>query len=289
MPRRRRSDAPGAFHHIYVRGIERRDLFLDDLDRRVYLDWLARAIPEAGASCHAWALLCNHAHLLLRTGHQPTSAVMHRVGTGYGLHFNRRYGRDGYVFQGRYGARSITGDGDCVTVLRYVHRNPIEAGVVADVEALARYPWSGHAPLMGSQPVPAFQAASEVLRLFDPDPRAARARLVEWMGERDRLEAPIDDADLESLIASVCAEIGVNELDVRSGRRSRAANLARLLIARRATRELGIGTAPVARALGITRQALWKRLGDAGTGRQVDTNARHQVDVTPAGRGGRSG
>ena len=102
MPRKARIDAPGALHHIIVRGIERRKIFKDDADRINLLDQLWKVLSETGTKCFAWALIPNHFHLLLRTGACPLSTVMRRLLTGHAMNFNCRHRRSGQLFQNRY-------------------------------------------------------------------------------------------------------------------------------------------------------------------------------------------
>ena len=73
MPRRARIDAPGALHHIIIRGIERRKIFRSDYDRKNFVSRLSKLIPETQTDCFAWELIPNHAHLLFRTGTMPIS------------------------------------------------------------------------------------------------------------------------------------------------------------------------------------------------------------------------
>jgi len=102
MPRKARIDAAGALHHIIVRGIERRKIFWDDADRDAFVNRLGQVLKETQTDCFAWALIPNHAHLLLRTGLTPISGVMRRLLTGYAVQCNRRHGRHGHLFQNRY-------------------------------------------------------------------------------------------------------------------------------------------------------------------------------------------
>ncbi|MDJ0818374.1 MAG: transposase [Desulfobacterales bacterium] len=102
MPRKARIDAPGALHHIIVRGINRRKIFLDDTDRDDFLDRLGDILSDSETPCFAWALMTNHLHLLLRTGTAPIATVMRRLLTGYAVSFNRRHRRHGHLFQNRY-------------------------------------------------------------------------------------------------------------------------------------------------------------------------------------------
>jgi REP element-mobilizing transposase RayT len=88
MPRRARLDAAGILHHVIIRGIERKKIFLDDNDQTDFLDRCAAILPNATTSCYAFALLPNHVHLLLRTGKTPLSTVMARLLTGYAVRYN---------------------------------------------------------------------------------------------------------------------------------------------------------------------------------------------------------
>lgn len=151
MPRRARIDAPGAVHHIIVRGIERKHIFRDEADRRDFLDRLARILGESATPCYAWTLMPNHVHLLLRSGSVPIPAVMGRLLTGYAVTFNRRYRRHGPLFQNRYKSVLCQEDLYLLELVRYIHLNPLRAGLLNDLEALDTYPYCGHSALMGYQ------------------------------------------------------------------------------------------------------------------------------------------
>jgi REP element-mobilizing transposase RayT len=94
MPRQSRIDAPGALHHIIVRGIERKRIFVDDKDREDFLERMSALLQETRTLCYAWALMTNHVHLLLRSGASPLSSVMRRLLTGYAVRFNSEGNRD---------------------------------------------------------------------------------------------------------------------------------------------------------------------------------------------------
>ena len=102
MPRKARIDTPGALHYIIVRGIERRSIFYDDLDRENFIERFGIVLTESDTPCFAWALIPNHFHLLLKTGTTPMATVMRRLLTGYAVNFNRRHRRHGQLFQNRY-------------------------------------------------------------------------------------------------------------------------------------------------------------------------------------------
>jgi REP element-mobilizing transposase RayT len=150
MPRQSRIDAPGAFHHVIGRGINRQKIFLDDDDRRNFLDRLATLLTDSGIRCLAWAMLDNHFHLLLRTGTGSVSTLMRRLLTGYAVSHNRRYNRSGHLFQNRYKSILCQEDPYLLELVRYIHLNPLRAGMVSDMNQLDAYPFSGHGVLMGN-------------------------------------------------------------------------------------------------------------------------------------------
>ena len=151
MPRQSRLDAPGALHHIIVRGIERCDIFADDRDRYDFIDRLGAIIEETDTGCFAWALIPNHFHLLLRTGSAPIATVMRRLLTGHATRFNRRHRRNGHLFQNRYKSILCQEDSYCLELVRYIHLNPLRAKLAEDMDALGKYPFSGHSVIMGKE------------------------------------------------------------------------------------------------------------------------------------------
>lgn len=174
MPRGPRLDAPGVLHHVMVRGIERRAIFRDDEDRTDFVTRLA-VVAEAGAlTIYAWSLLPNHAHLLVRTGNRALARSMRSLLTGYAGAFNRRHQRVGHLFQNRYKSIVVEEEPYLLELVRYLHLNPLRAGIVRDLQALERYPWTSHAALCGRMPRP-WQATGEILARFARDPRRARA------------------------------------------------------------------------------------------------------------------
>ena len=101
MPRKARIDAPGALHHVIVRGIERKAIFKDNVDRDAFLERAGSIFTDSETPCFAWALMTNHVHLLIRTAIVPLSTLMRRLLTGYAMTFNRRHRRHGQLFQNR--------------------------------------------------------------------------------------------------------------------------------------------------------------------------------------------
>ncbi|MBI5741995.1 MAG: transposase [Nitrospirae bacterium] len=150
MPRQARLDAPGTLHHIIIRGIERRRIVDDRNDRANFLDRLERVVTETKTSIYAWALMTNHAHFLLRSGPKGLAKFMRQFLTGYAISYNRRHRRHGHVFQNRY--KSIVCDENkyFTELVRYIHLNPLRAGVVKTLAELDGYRYSGHSVLVSN-------------------------------------------------------------------------------------------------------------------------------------------
>lgn len=175
MVRGPRLDAPGTLHHVMVRGIERRRIFENERDRKDFLDRLGTVVKEGQASCFAWVLIPNHAHILLRTGSVPLPKLMRRLLTGYAVSFNLRHRRSGHLFQNRYRSIVCEEDAYLLELVRYIHLNVFRAGLANDMKGLDRYRWSGHSVLMGEESQP-WQAREEVLSFFGRREGVAKRR-----------------------------------------------------------------------------------------------------------------
>ncbi len=149
MPRQARIDAPGALHHIICRGIERRNIFRNSTDRNRFLERFGAVLQKSATPCYAWALIPNHFHLLLKTGKEPIASIMRRLLTGYAVTFNQRHRRCGRLFQNRYKSILCQEDAYLKELVRYIHLNPLRAGIVSELKHLNRYKYCGHAVLMG--------------------------------------------------------------------------------------------------------------------------------------------
>ena len=173
MPRRSRIDAPGALHHVMVRGIDRKDIFSDQKDYTAFMDRLGDLLIDTKTSCYAWALIPNHFHLLLRTGNVPLSVLMKKLLTGYAVNFNRRHNRNGHLFQNRYKSILCQEDSYLLELVRYIHLNPVRAGLVTEYKGLSGYPYCGHGAIMGRRKI-TWQDTGYVLGLFGNKESGAR-------------------------------------------------------------------------------------------------------------------
>lgn len=182
MPRTARLDAPGTLHHVMIRGIERRHIFRNKTDRLDFLGRLEKLVPEAGILCYGWAFLSNHAHFLFKTGHSPLSSFMRRLLTGYVVSFNRRHKRQGPLFQNRFKSIVCQEDAYLKELIRYIHLNPVRAGLVKGIDGLDHYPYSGHKALVGQLECPWFPI-DEILMLFGKNAASGRTAYRKYVEE----------------------------------------------------------------------------------------------------------
>ena len=175
MPRQPRLDAPGTLHHVMGRGIERTKIFSNKTDQEDFLHPLAQLCEGGALIVYAWALLPTHVHLLVRTGTQPLSMSMRRLLTGYVINFNLRHRRHGHLFQNRYKSIVCEDDPYLLELTRYIHLNPVRAGMLKDISALNRYPGTGHSVLMGTVKR-AWQDTDTVLSYFGTRRKDAMVR-----------------------------------------------------------------------------------------------------------------
>ena len=182
MARPPRVFGPGLLYHVIVRGNHRETVFLDHSDYETYLHRLAVYRARYAVTLHAYCLMPNHVHLVLGTAALPLDRFMQCLQQSYTQRFNRRYAQVGHVFQGRYKAFPCATDEYLVTLVRYVHQNPVRAGLAAHAED---YPYSGHRAYLGEMAAglvdPTFVlglvgGTSGYVRLVAGDPVGHRAR-----------------------------------------------------------------------------------------------------------------
>jgi putative transposase len=149
MPRTARLDAPGVLHHVMIRGIEGRNIFRTTKDRNNCVERRENLCPEMQIPWYAWACMPNHAHVLFRTGTEPLSRLMRRLLTGYVIGFNHRHGRRGQLFQNRYKSIICQEETYLRELVRYIHLNPIRAGIIQSLDELQNFTYCGHSVLMG--------------------------------------------------------------------------------------------------------------------------------------------
>jgi REP element-mobilizing transposase RayT len=172
--------------HVYARGNNKSDIFVDAFDREVYLHLLGQTVLRQRWRCLAYCLMPNHVHLLIETPQPNLADGMQRLHGPYAQGFNKRHARSGHLFQGRYGSVAVTDDVQLATTVGYIATNPVAAGFVAEPEA---WPWSSHRALAGVDRPPPWLASARLAEVmagaFGGDGAKRYAELV-----ADRLSAP---------------------------------------------------------------------------------------------------
>lgn len=141
MARRPRVFAAGLLYHVIVRGNQRQKTFTSENDYQAYLDRLARYRRQYEYTIHAFCLMPNHVHLLVQSSAHPLAKFMQGLQQSYTQYFNKRHKKTGHLFEGRYKAILCQEDAYLLELTRYIHLNPVRAGMVKAVE---QYEHSGH-------------------------------------------------------------------------------------------------------------------------------------------------
>lgn len=163
MARPLRIEYPGAFYHVTSRGNERKDVFKSQKDREKFLFYLETATERYGAVIHVWCQLSNHYHLLLETPAGNLSEIMHHINGAYTTYFNVKRKRSGHLFQGRYKAILVEADEYAKELSRYIHLNPVRAGIVDRPED---YEWSSYKSYIGENAAPKWLKTDFIHRYF---------------------------------------------------------------------------------------------------------------------------
>ncbi len=173
MARPLRLEFPGAVYHITARGNERRPVFRDDEDRRLFLSMVERTVARWRWVVHGYCLMGNHYHLVIETPEANLSRGMRQLNGEYTQAFNRRHRRVGHLFQGRFKALVVEKESHLLEVSRYVVLNPVKARGM-QVRGPEDWPWSSYRATAGDEAPPAWLTVSWILSRFGKEVGRAR-------------------------------------------------------------------------------------------------------------------
>lgn len=168
MPRGPRIDYPGLLHHVFVRGIEKREIFSVRSDYKNFIQRLGKVFTDSCAEIFAWVLMANHFHLLIKIGKKSLKSIMRELLTGHAIYYNKKHERTGYLYQGRYKSIVCEEEPYFLELVRYIHLNPIRANLLKTMDELDYCEWSGHSTIMGNRKV-VWQNTEEILGRFGKD------------------------------------------------------------------------------------------------------------------------
>jgi putative transposase len=292
MPRIPRLHVDGAFYHVILRGNHRQNIFFKPEDRARFSNLVAENIDRFRMRVHAYCWMTNHVHLAIQVSDLPLGKAMMRVARRFAWEQQRRPRNRGHFFERRYRALLVDADSYLLELIRYIHLNPVRAGMVDDP---ADYPYSGHRAYLGRAPTP-WLTSDFALSLLAPEVNRAREayRLFvkagigiageNWLTGRpeeprvlgdDRFLAglslsrrPRSRMTLADLIDQVCLEQSANAADLAGPSRLRCHSRIRAIVLERALRLRIASLAEVARRFDRSGQTLSKSL-------------RHYLDTEP--------
>jgi REP element-mobilizing transposase RayT len=298
MARRPRVFAAGVLYHVIARGNQRQKIFTSDSDYRAYIERLARYRKKYDYKLHAYCLMPNHVHLLLESSEHPLAKLMQGLQQSYSQYFNLKHRKTGHVFEGRYKAILCQKEEYLLQLIRYIHLNPVRAGMVGSPE---RYRYSGeHAYLQGKAtemidpaPVLSMLGGKQAYRRFVRDGLSEghkeeyyvvedqRFLGVEGFGERLLKKEPRKRPtrrSIETVVSELAKQLKIELQAMRSPDRGWAISKARTIAAYVLVRRLGYRLSDVAayfRRDMATLATLLARLSDRLHG---DDMARREVD-----------
>lgn len=281
MPRQPRLHVPGGFYHVTMRGNHRQDIFFSDEHR----DWLelivAEVIERFTARVHAYCWMTNHIHLLFQVGDLPLGPIMMRIASRYARKVQGRFHTTGHLFERRHDARLVDADEYLLTLLRYIHQNPVRAGIASSVRD---YRWSSHRAYVGMASN-LWLTTDFALAMFGADRQSAvhaYARFVETgpIDHRSPLEEinpddprilgndrfaeralqsawrPKSRMTLDEVISEVCSTLAVTEEQLRARSASRRFAKARACIVNQCIDGRIASVAAIARRFGRDESTL---------------------------------
>ena len=201
MARPLRIQYPGAFYHITSRGNERKDVFKIKKDRERFLSYLESSTKRYGARIHAYCLMNNHYHLLVETPEGNLSQIMRHINGAYTTYFNIKRKRSGHLFQGRYNAILVDADEYVTQLSRYIHLNPVRAGMV---EEPGKHPWSSFQYYAGNNKSPGWLVMDFVLGFFGENnvkAKTAYRQFVMALINRE-YESPLNEVVASTILGS---------------------------------------------------------------------------------------
>ena len=141
MPKTAREKSETGIYHIMLRGIDKRNLFLEKSDYEKFIEYIVKAKEKTDFTVYAYCLMTNHVHMLLKTENEGIGNIIRRITVGYAQYHNIKNSRTGHLFQNRFKSEPVDTDEYFLTVLRYIHQNPLKAKMVKKIED---YKWSSY-------------------------------------------------------------------------------------------------------------------------------------------------
>lgn len=180
MGRNWRQEYTGGIYHVISRGNNREHIFRESMDKGYFVKLLKESGPAMAYDIHAYVLMGNHYHILMQTKGEKLQKIMHQINNKYSKYFNGKYKRVGHVFQGRYKAASVQDERYLLKLVRYIHQNPVRAGICGKAE---NYRWSSD--ICYRKGIKGFVKTELILLMLDKDKTEATAKYKAFMEEEE--------------------------------------------------------------------------------------------------------
>lgn len=252
MPRKAREKSRTGIYHIVLRGINRQSIFEDEEDRLKLIEDLAKYKEIGQYQIFAYCLMDNHIHILLQEVKEPVSMMIQRVSSSYVIWYNRKHERCGHLFQGRFKSEVIETDSYFLTVLRYIHQNPVKAKIASDVVA---YQWSSYHEYTQSARI---IDKKYVLDMFSDKPDEAVRQFTKFLRETNSdvcMEIPeikvnVNDDKLREMIRQ---QFGIDAIKICNEKKEKQERILRIM------KEVdGASIRQIARITGVSPTRVWK-------------------------------
>ena len=252
MPRNARVRSNTGIYHIILRGINRQNIFEDEEDCIKFLETIAVYKQKCGFQIYAYCLMGNHLHLLIKEGNEELGLVFRRIGASYVYWYNWKYKRSGHLFQDRYKSEAVEDENYLLTVIRYIHQNPLKAKIVEDI---AKYRWSSYSEYIDGNKI---CDTDYVLKIFSENNLLALEKFKKFMYDKSEDKVldiqdenfRLTDEEAKGIIKKICKTSNIAEfqkLDL-----SKKDKYIKVL------RDSGISTRQLARLTGVSRSIIMK-------------------------------
>jgi putative transposase len=242
MARKPRIEFEGALYHVITRGNQRQEIFRSSEDYVRYLRILENYKSRYNYVLHAYVLMGNHVHLLIETKEVALSKILQGINQSFTMYFNRKYETVGHLFQGRYKAILCDQDSYLLSLVKYIHANPLLVGVA---KTLDEYPWSSHGCYEEQAKTKSIVDTDFILSIFSRDKKKARRSYLEYMRAegiltREEVYATVDQRIIgdEKFVEKVRQKTGRKEL---GGRRKHGHTLLEIAKATEETFGISLG------------------------------------------------
>jgi len=251
VPRQAREKSKSGIYHIILRGTNKQIIFEEEEDKVKFIETLNDYKEKSGYKIYAYCLMGNHIHLLIQEGKEELGIVMRRIGASYVYWYNWKYQRCGHLFQDRYKSETVDDDSYFLTVVRYIHQNPLKAGLVNDI---SNYRWCSYNEFVEKKVITDIDFA---LNMFSKDRENAMEAFKAFHNEMNNdicLELEhkrrLTDDEAIKIIKKTCSTINCQELQCFEPE-TRSKYLKDL-------KEQGLSTRQLERLTGISRMIILK-------------------------------